>query len=116
MVRTSYFPNWEVSGAKGPWRATPNFMVVVPTSHTVTLHYARSGAEKAGIALSLVGLVGLVGLVLWRPRDPDARRADPGPDETPGAGTPGAGEGPGEPGEGELRDNSSEEVQVPALP
>jgi hypothetical protein len=116
MVRTSYFPNWEVSGAKGPWRATPNFMVVVPTSHTVTLRYTRSGAEKAGIALSLVGLVGLVGLVFWRPGDPDARRADPGPDETPGAGPTGAGEAAEEPGEGELRDNASEEVQVPALP
>jgi hypothetical protein len=91
-------------------------MVVVPTSHTVTLRYTRSGAEKAGIALSLVGLVGLVGLVFWRPGDPDARRADPGPDETPGAGPTGAGEAAEEPGEGELRDNASEEVQVPALP
>ncbi|GIT76663.1 MAG: hypothetical protein Ct9H300mP31_11940 [Acidimicrobiaceae bacterium] len=23
LVRTSYFPNWEVEGALGPWRATP---------------------------------------------------------------------------------------------
>ncbi len=45
VVRTSYFPNWEASGADGPWRLTPNFMVVVPTSKTVTLRYARSGPE-----------------------------------------------------------------------
>ena len=51
--RTS--PTGRRTGPTGPWRITPNFMVVVPTSHTVTLHYARSGAEKVGIALSVVG-------------------------------------------------------------
>jgi hypothetical protein len=75
IVRTSYYPNWEVSGGEGPWRLTPNFMVVVPTSRQVTLHYARSGPEIVGIGLSVLGLVGLVGLVVWRPRDPGA--ADP---------------------------------------
>jgi hypothetical protein len=69
VVRTSYYPNWEAEGAEGPWRLTPNFMVVVPTSRTVTLHYARSTPEWLGIGLSLVGLAGLAGLVLWRPRD-----------------------------------------------
>jgi hypothetical protein len=77
IVRTSYYPNWEVSGGVGPWRLTPNFMVVVPTSRQVTLHYARSGPEIVGIGLSVLGVVGLVGLVVWRPRDPGA--ADPAP-------------------------------------
>src|SRR5579884_3977952 len=39
VVRTSYAPNWQVSGAKGPYRVTPNLMVVVPTSRHVSLHY-----------------------------------------------------------------------------
>jgi hypothetical protein len=72
VVRTSYYPNWEADGAEGPWRLTPNFMVVVPTSRSVTLHYARSTPEWLGFGLTLVGLVGLAGLVVWRPRDPDA--------------------------------------------
>ena len=33
LVRVSYFPNWEVSGAEGPYRIGPNQMVVVPTEH-----------------------------------------------------------------------------------
>ena len=34
LVKVSYFPNWHVTGGDGPWRVTPNLMVVVPTSHT----------------------------------------------------------------------------------
>ncbi len=68
VVRTSYFPNWEASGADGPWRLTPNLMVVIPTGHSVHLHFARSGPEKLGGLLTLVGLLALAGLVLaeWR--------------------------------------------------
>ena len=33
-VKESYFPNWKVSGAKGPYRLAPNLMVVVPTRAT----------------------------------------------------------------------------------
>ena len=32
LVKVSYFPNWEASGARGPWRVAPNLMVVIPTS------------------------------------------------------------------------------------
>ena len=38
QVKTSYFPNWTVQGATGPYRSTPNFMVVVPTSKDVQPH------------------------------------------------------------------------------
>ena len=65
MVKTSYFPNWEVEGAKGPWRATPNFMVVVPTSRHVRLTYGTSPAEWVGRFGTLIGLGGLGGLIWW---------------------------------------------------
>ena len=45
MVKTSYYPNWKAEGADGPWRATPNFMVVVPTSQHVRLTFATSTAD-----------------------------------------------------------------------
>ena len=48
MVKTSYFPNWTASGANGPWRATPNFMVVVPTSHEVRLDYSTTPGRVPG--------------------------------------------------------------------
>jgi hypothetical protein len=62
VVRTSYFPNWEAHGARGPWRLSPNLMVVVPTSRNVSVHFARSGAEKIGAAGTVLGLAGLVAL------------------------------------------------------
>jgi hypothetical protein len=78
MVKTSYFPNWQVEGAKGPYRATPNFMVVVPTSKHVELTYGTTSAEWAGRLLTLVGLAGLGGLVYWGMRRRRGAVADPG--------------------------------------
>ena len=45
LVKISYFPNWQVDGAEGPWRIGPNMMVVVPTSTHVRLHYERVDAR-----------------------------------------------------------------------
>jgi len=60
LVKVSYFPNWHASGADGPWRVTPNLMVVVPTSHDVTLSYGRSAADDLGQLATLAGLIALV--------------------------------------------------------
>ncbi len=57
VVRSSYFPNWKVSGANGPWRVSPNLMVVVPTSTKVTMTYGRSGVELAAGGVTLVGVL-----------------------------------------------------------
>jgi hypothetical protein len=62
LVRTSYFPNWKVEGADGPWRATPNLMVVVPTSEDVRLTYGRTTVDLVSVLLTLVGLLALVSL------------------------------------------------------
>jgi hypothetical protein len=62
LVKVSYFPNWHADGANGPWRVTPNLMVVVPTSHDVMLTYGSSSADYLGLFATLVGLGGLVWL------------------------------------------------------
>ena len=67
LVKTSYFPNWQASGADGPWRATPNEMVVVPTSKHVRLVYGTTTAEWVGRIGTLLGLGGLAFLVWWVP-------------------------------------------------
>lgn len=67
LVKASYFPNWQASGAKGPYRVTPNLMVVIPTSTRVSLRYGRTSVDYLGILLTLVGLAGLV-LIARAPR------------------------------------------------
>jgi hypothetical protein len=63
-VKVSYFPNWKSTGAEGPWRVAPNLMVVVPTSHDVTLTYGTSPPNQIGDTISLVALAVAVGLVI----------------------------------------------------
>ncbi|HVM15219.1 MAG TPA: glycosyltransferase, partial [Egibacteraceae bacterium] len=64
LVKVSHFPNWKASGAEGPWRVTPNFMVVVPTSTEVELRYGWTPVEVAGWLLTALGMAALV--LLWR--------------------------------------------------
>ncbi len=65
LVKTSYFPNWEAHGARGPYRATPNYMVVVPTRPNVTLEYGTTTAEWLGRFGTLLGVAGVAALALW---------------------------------------------------
>lgn len=59
-IKTSYFPNWKVKGARGPYLASPSMMMVVPTQSEVTLYFARTWVEWTGMALTAVGLILLV--------------------------------------------------------
>ena len=71
LVKVSYFPNWHASGADGPWRVTPNLMVVVPTSHDVSLSYGASSANYLGIFATLIGVIALIWLFVvpsWQRR------------------------------------------------
>lgn len=79
LVKASYFPNWKASGAKGPWRVTPNLMVVIPTERHVELHYGYAVADKAGYTLTGLGLAAMGALVVQGRR----RRDVPGVDEVP---------------------------------
>jgi len=55
-VKTSYFPNWRVDGALGPYLASPSMMMVVPTQRDVRLHYERTWAEWLGLAGTFLAL------------------------------------------------------------
>ena len=63
LVKASYFPNWKASGAKGPWRVTPNLMVVIPTQKHVSLHYGWTVVDGVGWLITLGGLAAVVVLV-----------------------------------------------------
>ena len=66
LVKTSYFPNWQVSGARGVYRVTPNLMLVIPTSNHVTLNYGYTTLDWFGFILSLLGVAAVA--LLWRLR------------------------------------------------
>ncbi len=76
LVKVSYFPNWQASGATGPYRVTPNLMVVVPTAHNVVLHYGASPANRVGQGLTIVGVAALCAVVV-RARCERRREAAP---------------------------------------
>ena len=63
LVKVSYFPNWEVDGADGPYRVAPNMMVVIPTSTHVRLHYEASTLDQVSYALTFLGFGWLI---FWR--------------------------------------------------
>ncbi|HUP87073.1 MAG TPA: 6-pyruvoyl-tetrahydropterin synthase-related protein [Acidimicrobiales bacterium] len=84
VVRMSYFPNWKAKGAEGPWRITPNLMVVVPTSTHVDLHYGWTGLDLGAWAITLLSFVVLVWLARrgavelpQPPPPPPAEHVDP---------------------------------------
>ena len=64
LVRVSYFPNWKVDGAKGPFRVAPNMMVVIPTSNNVKLHYGSTLRDYMAYLLTFIG----IGLLMRRRR------------------------------------------------
>ncbi len=73
-VRISYFPNWQATGAQGPYRVAPNMMVVVPTSHDVTLTYGSTTNDRVGKVITLFSLVAVVVLVIMGRRSRSRRR------------------------------------------
>ncbi len=103
LVRVSYFPNWTVSGADGPYRVSPNHMVVVPTSTDVRMEYQKTSLDWMFYGLTVLG-IGLC--FFWRRRGdlqfagefPGWRSGDDNADDggqSTGSGTASSVDGPG---------------------
>jgi len=77
LVKVSYFPNWKVEGAEGPYRAAPSLMVVIPTSPDVVLSFERTWDENVGLAMTAGGLLVVAATPLFkRRRDSRKPRGD----------------------------------------
>ena len=73
-IKSSYHPNWLVTGAKRVYMASPAFMVVYPDSDTVVLRFGRSWPNHVGMALSGLALLVLIcGLPAFRDITPVTR-------------------------------------------
>ena len=74
LVKVSYYPRWHASGATGPYRVSPNLMVVVPTSHDVSLTYSSTPEVLWGNVVSDATALGGALYAWWWFR---RRRASP---------------------------------------
>ena len=77
LVKVSYFPNWQATGADGPYHAGPSFMIVVPTTSTVTLSFGNTAVENIGWILTIAGLAA-AGFLLVRIRANPSRSVQAG--------------------------------------
>jgi hypothetical protein len=76
LVSVSYYPRWHATGATGPYRVSPNLMVVVPTSHEVVLTYGATTAMEVGDVATVGGIAVCLGAIaLWARRRRRARHA-----------------------------------------
>ena len=57
MIKTSYFPNWEIKNGDGPYRISPSFMAVIPYSENVELTFVRTGIEMYSFYTALASLL-----------------------------------------------------------
>ena len=62
MIKTSYFPNWEIENGDGPYRISPSFMAVIPNSENVELTFIRTGIETYSFYTALASLLLYVSL------------------------------------------------------
>jgi hypothetical protein len=64
IIKCTYFPNWEVRGAKEVFMVSPAFMLVFPEREQVELTYGSTWSDLLGRGLTGVGWC-LVGLAGW---------------------------------------------------
>jgi hypothetical protein len=56
LIAVSYFPNWQVEGARHVFLASPAFMMVIPDGPHVTLRFQRIFPDYLGLLLSGLGV------------------------------------------------------------
>jgi hypothetical protein len=64
LIKISYFPNWKVEGAEGPFIVSPSFMMVIPQQREVTLTYGRTLSYIVGQVLGGLALAVLVAVMV----------------------------------------------------
>jgi len=60
IIKTSYFPNWQVDGAKKIYLVSPDLMMIFPEKNNVRLYYENTVIDSFGILLTVLGIVFVV--------------------------------------------------------
>ncbi len=72
LIKTSYFPNWQVSGSGTPYiyMVSPAFMLLIPDQTMVELVYGHTTADRLGHLATVAGILmlGVWMVVSWRNR------------------------------------------------
>ena len=63
LIKVSYFPNWKIKDGYGPFRVSPSFMAVIPTSPDVKIVFEKSQLENILDITSILSL-GLASILL----------------------------------------------------
>ncbi len=64
IIKISYFPDWQVKGAYGPYLVSPSFMVVFPYQNNVLLEFKPGPIDITSYILSLTSFVFLCILII----------------------------------------------------
>jgi hypothetical protein len=64
IIKVSYFPNWRVQGADGPFLISPSFMMVIPRQKDVTLTYGPTASNIAGDIITGIGWLVILALLI----------------------------------------------------
>lgn len=64
LIKISYHPNWQVSGADKLYLISPSFMLVYPQQPQVKIWFSKSIYNYAGEGLTLIGLTIIIGSVI----------------------------------------------------
>lgn len=56
LVKVSYFPNWQVEGAKKIYLVSPNLMMIIPEAEKVRIFYGETAVDKVASYLTVIGI------------------------------------------------------------
>ncbi|MHA2218555.1 MAG: hypothetical protein ACXACY_21730, partial [Candidatus Hodarchaeales archaeon] len=59
-IKVTYFPNWKVEGALGPYFASPSLMIVIPQQENVRIYYGSTFTDTLGWVLTFLTFLSIV--------------------------------------------------------
>jgi hypothetical protein len=65
LIKVSYHPNWQVTGADKVYLVSPCFMLIFPSSHKIHLSFEYGFLGHLGVGLTLLGMILAATTPLW---------------------------------------------------